>query len=376
MEVLRRRVAVALTRPDTGSGALLRGITILAVLVSAGMAQAMSLGDIRDHLVNDEHWVVLICSCLFGLEFGLRLWAAPEIDENGQVDHEPGQRSTYLLSFIGVVDLLCWTPVILLPAIGTGDWLAVLQMIPLFKLGRYIPGLELVGTVLRNESRLLLATLSSLTVLVPVMSTLVYVCEHDAQPEVFRSIPHALWWGIVTMTTSGYGDMVPVTLPGRALAGLAMLVGIAMLAMPVGIIANGFANEVRRRELLANYRLVSSLPLFRDLDAHCIADIASLLRPQVMPARSAVLTRGEIASSMYFIIEGEVEVQVAAEPVLLGPGEFFGEGALIENRPRKATIRTRKTCRFLVLELTDFHALTERQPEILKRIRTVSDTRN
>jgi hypothetical protein len=64
MEVLRRRVAVALTRPDTGSGALLRGITILAVLVSAGMAQAMSLEDIRDHLVNDEHWVVLICSCV------------------------------------------------------------------------------------------------------------------------------------------------------------------------------------------------------------------------------------------------------------------------------------------------------------------------
>jgi voltage-gated potassium channel len=128
------------------------------------------------------------------------------------------------------------------------------------------------------------------------------------------------------MTTSGYGDMVPVTAIGRTLAGFSMLIGIAMLAMPVGIVANGVANEVRRRELLGNYQMVSRLPMFRGLHASAIADIAGLLRPQVMPGRSVVLTRGEMASSLYFIVDGEVEVQLDSGPVVLRVGD--GHSAL------------------------------------------------
>lgn len=340
------------------------------------MALGLSMSEVHGEFAAGEHWAVPLCSLVFAVEYLLRLWAAPEVDESGHVDVEASHRAHYAFSFMGIVDLLCWLPLVPGWLFEPGDWLSALQMLPLFKLARYVPGLELVGTVLSNESRLLLATLSSLLVLVPLMSALVFAAEHQVQPEVFRSIPHAMWWGIVTMTTSGYGDMVPITPIGRTLAGFSMLIGIAMLAMPVGIVANGVANEVRRRELLGNYRMVSRLPLFRGLHASAIADIASLLRPQMMPSRSVVLTRGETASSMYFIVSGEVDVQLDAESVTLGAGDFFGEVGLIEQSPRKATIRTRRTCHFLVLDLTDFHALTLRQPEILRLISEVSKARS
>jgi voltage-gated potassium channel len=372
---LRYRVALALTDHERGAGLALRTAIVATVMVSAVMAFGLSINEVHGEFASGEHWAVPFCSLVFALEYVLRLWAAPEVDETGHIDVEASHRTHYAFSFMGLVDLLCWLPLVPGWLFEPGDWLSALQMLPLFKLARYIPGLELVGTVLRNESRLLLATLSSLLVLVPLMSALVFAAEHAVQPEVFRSIPHAMWWGIVTMTTSGYGDMVPVTAIGRTLAGFSMLIGIAMLAMPVGIVANGVANEVRRRELLCNYQMVSRLPMFRGLHASAIADIAGLLRPQVMPGRSVVLTRGEMASSLYFIVDGEVEVQLDSGPVVLRVGDVFGEGGLIEDRPRKATVRTLRTCRFLVLDLTDFHTLTQRQPDILRAIRAVAEAR-
>lgn len=350
---LRYRIGLALTDHAHGSGIVLRNVIIATVLVSAVMALGLSMNEVHGDFADGEHWAVPLCSVVFALEYALRLWAAPEVDETGHIDVEVSHRTHYAFSFMGLIDLLCWLPLVPGWLFEPGDWLSALQMLPLFKMARYIPGLELVGTVLRNESRLLLATLSSLLVLVPLMSALVFAAEHAVQPEVFKSIPHAMWWGIVTMTTSGYGDMVPVTPIGRTLAGFSMLIGIAMLAMPVGIVANGVANEVRRRELLGNYHMVSRLPIFRGLHASAVADIAGMLRPQVMPGRSVVLTRGEMAGSMYFIVDGEVEVQLESGPVVLRAGDVFGEGGLVEDRPRKATVRTRTTCRFLVLDLTD-----------------------
>lgn len=372
---LRYRIALALTDHSHGAGLLLRSVLFAAILISAVMSFGLSMKEVQGDFAAGDHWAVPLCSVIFALEYALRLWAAPEVDEAGEIDVEATHRASYAFSFMGLVDLLCWLPLIPGWLFEPGDWLSALQMLPLFKLARYIPGLELVGTVLHNESRLLLATLSSLLVLVPLMSALVFAAEHQAQPEVFKSIPQAMWWGIVTMTTSGYGDMVPITPIGRILAGFSMLIGIAMLAMPVGIVANGVANEIRRRQLLGNFQMVSRLSIFRGLHASAIADIASLLRAQVLPGRSVVVSRGEMSNSMYFIIDGEVEVQLDSGPIRLGPGECFGEGGLVENRPRNATVRTRVTSQFLVLDLTDFHALTQRQPEILRVIREVSEKR-
>src|SRR3546814_1376906 len=87
----------------------------------------------------------------------------------------------------------------------------VLEMLTLYKLARYAPGLALVAAVLRSQARALVASLLTLGVLVTLSSSVMYVLEHEAQPQLFTSIPHSLWWGVITMTTVGYGDIVPIT---------------------------------------------------------------------------------------------------------------------------------------------------------------------
>ena len=73
-----------------------------------------------------------------------------------------------------------------------------------------------------------------------------YYLEHNLQPERFKSIPATLWWGVITMTTTGYGDMYPITAAGKFFGGIVLILGIALFALPTGIIASGFIEQIRR----------------------------------------------------------------------------------------------------------------------------------
>jgi len=238
-----------------------------------------------------------------------------------------------------------------------------------------VTGLEIVGAVIRNERETLMASVLTLGLLLIVLSTCLFLIEHDAQPERFQSIPHTMWWGIVTLTTVGYGDMAPVTPLGRILGGLTMLIGIGMLAMPTGIIATGFANERQRRELLRTWKIVSQLPLFQGLDASWIAEISALLRTLVIPAHVVVITKGDSSTSLFFIADGEVEVDLHPEPRRMKTGEFFGEAGLLQNKPRSATVTTVKPTRFLVLGLAEYQSMMSRAPELRRKIEEVAALR-
>jgi len=235
-----------------------------------------------------------------------------------------------------------------------------------------------VGTVIKNERQSLYALVLTLGILVIVLSTALYLIENAAQPEMFKSVANSMWWGIVTMTTTGYGDMAPVTWIGRVIGACAMLVGIAMLAMPAGILSNGFAEEIKRREQLRAWQIISNLELFSGLESGCIADIANCLKTQIIPARSAVVKKNAVTDSMFFIVDGEVEVEIKPRPprpIRLRTGEIFGEAGLLDNKPRNATIRTVRTSRFLVLELRDFHAIAKEHPELMERIKAIGEQR-
>jgi voltage-gated potassium channel len=95
-----------------------------------------------------------------------------------------------------------------------------------------------------------------------------------------------------------------------------MLVGIAMLAMPAGIIASGFSEEIKRRQQLMAWQIISNLSLFANLDASCIADIASCLKTRIFPARTVVVKKNDFSDSIFFIADGEVEVQIRPKPKL------------------------------------------------------------
>ena len=146
-----------------------------------------------------------------------------------------------------------------------------------------------------------------------------------------------MWWAVVTLSTTGYGDEIPQSLAGRILAGVVMTSGIGVFALWAGILATGFAEEVRRQDFVRKWQLVSAVPLFQKLGSPELVGIVRALRPRNLSAGAVICRKGETGDQMFFIVEGHVSVATAS-PVELGPGTFFGEMALITGEPRSATV--------------------------------------
>jgi voltage-gated potassium channel len=201
-----------------------------------------------------------------------------------------------------------------------------------------------------------------------IAAALMHLAERTAQPERFGTIPDALWWAIVTLGTIGYGDIVPVTVLGRILAGFTICAGLLMMALPVGIFATAFANEVHRRDFIITWGLVARIPLFRSLTASEIADVMTMLRAQKVDSGMVIVRRGEPAHAMYLIADGEVEVKLRHKPLRLGAGQFFGEISALRRTRRSATVIASMPTRLLVLDAFDLHGLMDRQPALAARI--------
>ena len=259
-------------------------------------------------------------------------------------------RPIYLTTVEGLIDLAA---VIALPL---GWFLApdprdapLFAMVWALRYIRHTTGLALFWRVMRRSRTALLSIASSVLVVSLTAATLAYVFERNAQPEAFGSVPRAMWWAIVTLTTTGYGDLVPITIWGRLLAGWVMVGGIVMFALWAGIIATAFAEELRRRHFLHTWDLVIAVPFFQGLGAAAIADIVRLLQVRDVTEGTVVVREGEPGDAMYFMVSGEATVHLTPEPVILGPGSFFGEMALLFGTPRSATVVATKPSVLLVL---------------------------
>ena len=310
-----------------------------------------------------------LIAAFFLADYVLRLIAAPEAP--GAEHRGPSRaRLAWALSLGGLFDLAAGLPGLIALAYGFGASLA--GFVWAFKFVRYSPGLASLGRVIRNARQALLSVLLGFSIVLLTAASFAYLLERHAHPEdpqAFSSIPAALWWGIVTMTTTGYGDVVPNTIAGRALSGIVMVGGILIFALWTGIIVNGYAEELRRLEFLRTWELVAKVPFFHNIGAALIAEVARLLRARDYPAGSVIMRRGEPGDCMYFVVEGEVELELLPGPVYLGPGQFFGEVALLTGDPRNATVVAARPCTLLALDIVDFHELLARQPELARIIR-------
>jgi voltage-gated potassium channel len=147
-----------------------------------------------------------------------------------------------------------------------------------------------------------------------------------------------------------------------------MVCGIVALALSAGILANGFAQEIRRHAFLRTWDIVAKVPFFQSIGASTIAEVARLLRPRDYPAGAAIVRLGEPGDCMYFIASGEVEIVISPEPLRLGAGEFFGEIALLTGTPRTATVIAVEPCTLLRLDILEFRELMGRQPDLARVI--------
>ena len=352
---------------------LFKGLFLLAVGVVVVIAMVETLPNFNHTTSSFTQNIRETALAVLTVEFILRIWVEPErTAPTGALV----SRVAYLKSPLGVVDFLAVLPawVNLVHSVDL-HWFELAAALSLFKLSRYVPALSLVANVVMRQGRSIFAALVVLSILLVFAATVIYFFEYEAQPNSFESIPQSLWWAITTMATVGYGDMAPITPIGRLIGGIAMIFGIAMFAVPAGILASGFAEELRKRDFVVNWQSVARVPLFARLDATAIASVAQLLKPRSVSANQALVRRGDIAGSMYFILEGEVEVELTPAPIRLKQGDFFGEIALIENIRRTATIFSVTNCRLLVLEAVDFHRLVDQIPELKEQIERTSEER-
>jgi voltage-gated potassium channel len=305
-----------------------------------------------------HHWVdtvLWLCLVYFVFEWMVRLRHAVM----------SGRGWAYTVSFRGLVDIACALAIPLALVLGAEPKTAwLLGVIWLVKVVPGIPGLRQLRRVLVLESGPLLSVLLIFLMILFLGSVAVYFLERDVQPQTFGSVPSALWWAVATLTTTGYGDVVPVTPLGRLVAALVMISGLGVFGLWTGILATGFAAETRRDNFLKTWESVSKVPFFAALGPAAIADVTHMLRTMDLPQRTMIIKKGQQGDCMYFIASGEVEVDLPGKKVQLGEGAFFGEMALLGNNVRGASVTTTKVSRLLVLDLVDFRVLMARHPDL------------
>lgn len=314
-------------------------------------------------------WFEVLSVAIFTAEYGTRLWVCteePVLGGRGPI----GARLRFAVGPFALIDLLAILPFYLSLIFPSGDlrMLRVFRLIRFLKLARYSTALATITQVLIEERRALGAALVIMLGLIMLSATALYYAEHDVHAEAFGSIPAAMWWAVATLTTVGYGDVVPLTPIGRVIGGCVMIFGLGMFALPVAIVAAGFSEEIHRHEFMVSWAMVAKVPLFAKLDASTVARIMALLRARIVRAGTVIIHRGEPPDAMYFIASGEVEIEVRPQPVHLREGDFFGEIALVHDIRRVATVRAISRCRLLVLDRRDFHELMESDPDFRAEI--------
>jgi voltage-gated potassium channel len=349
---------------------------VLLILANVAAVIAETVGTLQARY-GAAFWTFEVVSvAVFTAEYLARLWVAtehPSLARHGAF----GGRLRGACGPFMLIDLLAILPfylALLFPVLDL-RMLRVFRLLRLLKLARYSPALATLWRVLVDERRALGAALIIMMGLLTLSATVIYHVERAAQPEAFGSIPSAMWWAIATLTTVGYGDVTPVTPLGRAIGGLVMLFGLAMFALPIAIVASGFASEIHRRDFVVTWGMVARVPLFAKLDALSVSRITNLLHARVIQPGTVILRRGDEPKAMYFIASGEVEIELPQGHRRLGDGDFFGEMALLRHGRRLATVRAVSRCRLLVLDADDFHELLATDGDLRQAVSTVAEER-
>ena len=235
---------------------------ILFILIVLNIA-AVCLESVR-HIGNEykvafnafEFFSVVI----FSIEYVLRVWSAPARNDLGNSTNII-KRMKYIFSFTGLIDFLAIIPSILPYFFGGLDlrWLRVLRLLRLLKISNYSSALEDFFSAIKADWRSFSAALYLMVIALFLSSALMYIAEHDSQPEKFSSIPETMWWGLITLTTVGYGDVSPVTPLGKIIGAFTAIMGVCTVALLTGIVASAFANQRAQKAAILEAEISQAL---------------------------------------------------------------------------------------------------------------------
>ena len=370
-ETLRRRAYVVLEGGRAGGlpGGLVEAGLIVLIIANVVAFTLQSIPEMRAEYGQALDRFEVVSVTIFALEYLLRLWVSAEeatVASQGEVlgRLHAATRPMMLIDFFAIA------PAFVQFFVPFFD-LRVLRLIRVFrllKIARYSPALTTLGKVIMDERHALFGTVLLLLCAMMFAAAAMHAAEGNIQPRIFGTIPDAMWWAIATLTTVGYGDAVPITPLGRVIAGITMIAGLGLFALPVGIVATGFVSTIHRRDFVVTFGMLARVPLFKDFDTHVISEILDLLRSQTVGPGEVLSAQGERAAAMYFVVSGAVEAELPKKKIRFESGDFFGELALLHETMRVATITSVAHTRLLELSIDDFEALMHRHPGLKRRV--------
>ncbi|MEO7265622.1 MAG: ion transporter [Ferruginibacter sp.] len=226
---------------------LLNGFIIILIILNVVAVMLETVPSIYQPYKSFFSIFDLLSVIIFTIEYVLRVWSS---NHDPRFAHSIHGRIKYMLSLGAIIDLLAILPFYVHVFSGLDlrvlRMLRLLRFLRLFRLTAYMKSARLITNVFKTRANDLKLSLVLILFLIVIAASLLYFAEHQAQPEVFSSIPATIWWAIISVTTVGYGDMIPITLTGKIITSIISMMGLAILALPAGIITAGFLEEARK----------------------------------------------------------------------------------------------------------------------------------
>lgn len=238
---------------------LIRNLIIVLIVLN-GLAVVLESNNLFYALYRE--WFdafELFSVTVFTIEYLARVWVS--VDKQC-FTHLPAWRArlAFIMSPMALVDLLAVAPFYLSLLIPIDlRYLRFFRLLRLLKFSHYFDGLQVFSTVLRREASAIAGALLTMLILIIISACLMFTVENAARPGHFDSITEAIWWAVVTLTTVGYGDITPITFGGKLLGIVIMLLGVGTMALPAGILAARFTEELQSRREFINRRVLQAL---------------------------------------------------------------------------------------------------------------------
>lgn len=244
---LRSRVHQILEGHNDPIAGVVRLALVVLIVANVFAVVIETVPSVRDGYGEALMTFEAVSLAVFAVEYALRLWSCAE---HARFRGLLG-RLRWMLTPGALIDLVAIVPTMLFADLRLVRLLRLARLIRIAKLGRYSLALRTLRHVMFARLPDLISLSFVLLLLLVFSSALMYHIENDAQPETFSSIPATMWWGIITLTTIGYGDMAPITVPGRLLGAVVAVLGIGMFALPAGLLGGAFIEELQKARRLA-----------------------------------------------------------------------------------------------------------------------------
>jgi len=232
---------------DTRWDKILNAFIIVLIVLNVAAVILETVHSIHDQYAVFFHYFDMVSVFIFTIEYILRVWSC---NHDPRYQHKFHGRLRYIFSTEALIDLIAILPFYVHVVVGLDlrvlRILRLLRFFRLFRLTAYMKSAKMVRSVFTLRANELKLSFVLITFVIIIASCLMYFAEHDTQPDKFSSIPATMWWAVVTVTSIGYGDMVPVSTLGKTLSGIISFMGLAIFALPAGIITAGFLEEISK----------------------------------------------------------------------------------------------------------------------------------